>query len=108
MEKSVKQTPNDKKLLEYFAHYVWWENKDEIIAENPLRIIASAMKDANDDKSFKKVCEFSTPLLKETLKKAQAGWFDGKSWSFWHVWLYGANTKIPPIPKRGYLNEAAF
>ncbi len=44
----------DKKLLEYFAHYVWWEKKDEIIANNPLRIVASAMKDANSLDSFKK------------------------------------------------------
>lgn len=93
----------DKKLLEYFAHYVWWEKKDEIIANNPLRIVASAMKDANSLDSFKKVCEFSDDLLKETLKQAQAGWIDAKSWHFWHIRLYGIDVKIPPLPKRGFL-----
>lgn len=93
----------DKNLLEYFAHYVWWEKKDEIITNNPLRVIASAMKDANNIDSFKKVCEFSDKILKETLKNAQAGWFDKKSWHFWHIRLYGINCKIPPLPRRGYL-----
>ena len=96
---------NDKKLLAYFAHFVWWEKKDEIIANNPLRIVASAMKDANSLNSFKKVCEFSDEILKETLKKAQAGWFDTKSWHFWHIRLYGVDCEIPPLPKRGYINE---
>lgn len=30
-------TIKDKELLEYFASYVWWENKEEIITHNPLR-----------------------------------------------------------------------
>ena len=99
----MKYLAHDKELLEHFAPYVWWEKREDIINANPLRIIASAMKDANSKQSFKKLCEFSTPLLKETLKKAQAGWFDGKSWNFWHIWLYGASVKIPPLPKRTYL-----
>ena len=66
-------TLKDKKLLVHFAHFVWWEKKDEIIANNPLRIVASAMKDANSLDSFKNVCEFSDEILKETLKKSQAG-----------------------------------
>ena len=93
----------DKELLEDFAHYVWWEQKDEIIANNPLRIVASAMKEANDLQQFKKVCEFSDDLLRKTLNNAQAGWFDNKSWHFWHIRLYGIDCVIPPLPKRGYL-----
>lgn len=96
----IKNNAKDKDLLEYFAHFVWWEKKDEIIANNPLRIVASAMKDANSLDSFKKVCEFSDDLLKETLKKAQAGWLDAKSWHFWHIRLYGIDCVIPPLPKR--------
>lgn len=98
----------DKNLLDYFAHYVWWENKNEITANNPLRIIASAMKEANGLQHFKKVCNFSDDLLKNTLQNAQAGWFDNKSWHFWHIRLYGIECTIPPLPKRGYLNEITF
>ena len=96
-------TIKDKELLEYFASYVWWENKEEIITHNPLRIVASAMKDANDIESFLKTCEFSQELLKETLKQAQAGWFDNKNWYFWHYRLYGYDIIVPPLPKRRYL-----
>lgn len=96
-------SPKDRELLEYFAHYIWWEKKDEIIANNPLRIVASAMKDANSVESFKKVCEFSDEVLKETLEKSQAGWIDAKSWHFWHIRLYGVDSAIPPLPKRGFL-----
>ena len=94
---------NDRVLLEHFAHYVWWEKKDEIIANNPLRIVASAMRDANSVESFKKVCEFSDEVLKETLKNAECGWLDAKSWHFWHIRLYGIGCEIPPLPKRGFL-----
>lgn len=95
----------DKELLEYFAHYVWWKEKDEVVKKEPFRIIASAMKDANDISEFIKLCKFSPNLLKEALKKAQAGWLDAKSWHFWHIKLYGIDSVIPPLPKRGYLND---
>ncbi|OCR95660.1 hypothetical protein CFT12S02847_07565 [Campylobacter fetus subsp. testudinum] len=98
-------TYHDKKLLKFFSHYVWWEDQDKLIEENPLRIVASAMKDANDISSFLKVCKFSNNTLKQTLLQAQPGWIDKKSWYFWHYRLYGINTTVPPFPKRGYLNE---
>ena len=93
----------DREILEHFAHFVWWEKKDEIIARNPLRIVASAMRDANSVESFKKVCEFSDEILKETLKNAESGWIDAKSWHFWHIRLYGVDSAIPPLPKRKFL-----
>lgn len=98
----------DKEFLEYFASYVWWQKKDEVVKKEPFRIIASAMKDANDTSEFIKLCEFSPNLLKETLKKAQADWLDAKSWHFWHIKLYGADSVIPPLPKRAYLNDIVF
>lgn len=63
------------------------------------------MRDANDIASFSKVCQFSENLLKQALKQAQAGWFDAKSWHFWHIKLYGTHATIPPFPQRGHINE---
>lgn len=94
---------NDKKLLESFACYVWWESKDYIVNNDPLKIVASAMRYANDLSNFLKVCDFSKEILKESLKQAKAGWFDAKSWYFWHYKLYGSEVIIPPLPKRDFL-----
>lgn len=93
----------DRELLNEFARYVWWETKDYIINNDPLQIVASAMKYANNVASFLRVCDFSDEVLKETLKQAQPGWFDGKSWYFWHYRLYGNDITVPPLPKRGFL-----
>ena len=99
----VRFTDKDKELLKYFAHYVWWEDDEYIISNDPLKIVASAMRDANDIPSFLKLSEFSQDVLKQSLKEAQAGWFDPKSWYFWHYRLYGNDTIVPPLPKREFL-----
>ncbi len=87
--------------LEYFAKYIWWEKADYLIANDPYRIIAGAMRDANQIEPFIRLKKsFNKDVLRETLKRAQPGWLDAKSWSFWHYLLYGKNATIPPLPKR--------
>ncbi|OBV29722.1 hypothetical protein BA723_04295 [Helicobacter sp. CLO-3] len=96
----------NQETLKYLTRYVWWEKPDEIIKKNPLRVIASAMRYANSVDSYKKLLEIGEYALKETLSKAQAGWFDKPSWHYWHYILYGLKTKIPPFPKRGFLQDS--
>ncbi len=96
------------KILRYFTKYIWWQKADEIMLENPLRVVASAMRYANNVNDFLKLCEIKEEILKEALKQAQAGWFDAKSWHFWHYRLYGADITVPPLPKRKFLDEVTI
>ncbi|RDU53348.1 hypothetical protein CQA49_06790 [Helicobacter sp. MIT 00-7814] len=93
----------NQEVLRHFACYVWWEKPDDIIRENPLRVIANAMRYANNTNEYVKLLEAGDDTLKEALSQAQAGWFDKKSWHYWHYMLYGLDIKIPPLPKRGFL-----
>ena len=90
----------DKEILRYFAHYVWWESADYLIESNPLKIIAQAMRYANEQEDFSKLYGLQKDILKQALTSAQAGWFDKKSWAYWHYMLYGYDVKIPPLPQR--------
>lgn len=95
----------NQSTLEHFAHYVWWEDSNELMRSNPLRIIASAMRYANSPKEYALLCKIDKGVLQEALKKAQAGWFDDKSWHYWHIMLYGENAIIPALPKRSFLQS---
>lgn len=99
----MKKSIIDKKDLLPLARYVWWEKPDYVVENNPLRVVAAAMNDANDLRSFLEVDGLDSRLLKLALSNAQAGWFNAKSWSFWHYRLFGVNATIPPLPKRGFL-----
>lgn len=93
------------KIIKYFTKYIWFEKAETIMAENPLRVVASAMRYANNTKDFLKLCKLNDEILKEALKQAQAGYFDEKSWHFWHYRLYGAESIVPKLPQRKFLNE---
>ncbi len=96
----------NKRILRHFAPYVWWEKPEYLIESNPLRIIANAMRYANNEKEFVKLYKLDKDVLKKALEVAQAGWFDKKSWAYWHYILYGSDVKIPPLPQRKFKNEA--
>lgn len=109
MKKTKKVVKNqafskqEKLLLRHFAGYVWWKNVEELIAYEPYRIIANAMRYANAKEEYIKLLGFKKANLKKALQKAQAGWFDKKSWVFWHIMLFGLRAEIPELPKRGFL-----
>lgn len=92
-------------IIEHFAHYVWWEKPHEIIESNPLRVVASAMRYANTIQEYAILIKLDKNILRKTLKEAQAGWIDSKSWHYWHIILYGKNAIIPTLPKRKFMKD---
>lgn len=67
--------------------YLWWLSTEEALSW-PDRLIAQVM----DVGVLEDACLIERALgrdrLKETLRRAEAGWFRPKSWHFWHcsVW----------------------
>jgi hypothetical protein len=94
-----------QKELEYLSQYVWWQDPKELIKSNPIRIIAAAMRYANDPKSMSVLRSLPEHLLTKAISQAQPGWFDKKSWSYWHYILdiVSISSPVPPLPKRGFM-----
>jgi hypothetical protein len=78
--------------------YIWWQTVEEVM-RFPERIIAQVMniglfEDWNElDKLF------SEHELLYVLQNAECGWFNSRSWHFWHNTL-SFNLEIPPLPSR--------
>lgn len=98
-----------KRQLAYLGKYIWWEDTETLINENPIRIIAAAMSLANDSKDYAILRSIPEYYLKQTIKKAQPGWIDKKSWHYWHhiLDLTKSGETVPPLPQRGFLNDAS-
>ena len=72
-------------ILRYFANkYIWWKLPYDVM-ETPERIVAQAMRYANF-REFKMLWQVKDDMEK-ALNKAQCGWFDAKSWTFWRLVL---------------------
>lgn len=92
-----------KELLHGATRYIWWEEPAEAI-RRPSRIIAQVMNigDFEDvQRMFKVLGEAS---FKQALETAEPGWFNEKSWGYWHYRLRIAapGDPMPPMPQRGY------
>lgn len=98
--KITEMLKNQQDNLYHLAHYVWWIDKKQVVNEEPLRVLANAMRYANNDDEYRLLYQFGENVLKEVLKEAQAGWFDEKNWNFWHLVLYNTSRDIPPLPTR--------
>lgn len=85
-----------------FVRYLWWMTPEEALRD-PYRLIAQVM-DIGDYKDVEKMREtLGDEPLKETLHRAQAGWFRPRSWHSWHYRLELAEVdQVPPLPKRKF------
>ncbi len=89
-----------EETIKYLGKYIWFD-REETIRDNPYKIIAYAMCYADVD-DFPVIFSLGNDILIDVLNKAQAGWFDKKSWNFWHI-LLKKDEDIPTLPKRGCL-----
>lgn len=101
ISETLRQAPYQRRLRK-LAHYVWWIDTERVIRQEPLRVIANAMRYANNMAEYRLLYEFGEEILKAVLTKAQAGWFDEKNWNFWHLVLYYTSDNIPTLPKRRF------
>lgn len=103
----MRENRIDDNILLYFAKYLWWENPKKIVKTDPYRVLASAMRYANEKSEMAKLNGLDKNILIEVLHNAQPGWFDKKSWSYWHYILHviSIDKDIPPLPKRGFYHD---
>jgi hypothetical protein len=101
IKQDCKYSQSQINFLERMAQkYIWWQTVDESI-QLPDRIIAQVMniglfEDWND-----LYTNFNSHELIYILQHAECGWFNNRSWYFWHNSLFGDTLdSVPPLPSR--------
>ena len=84
-----------------FAKYVWWKTPQEALA-SPERLIAQVMNIGTYDDVQRLTAGTEKDMLRGILRNAQAGYFNPKSWAYWHyrLGLVKSGEQIPGRPKR--------
>ena len=93
----------DTLLLANARKYIWWEPPAEAV-RRPERVIAQVMNlgDFNDAREL--LGAAGKKALRSTLLNAEPGWFNARSWHYWHYAL-GLNPPgqpVPPLPSREF------
>jgi hypothetical protein len=90
-----------EKVLKYFAEkYIWWKTPEEACAW-PERVIAQVMNIGEFNDAQELIRVMGNQILVNTLNNAQAGWFNHRSWAYWHYRLELAELEqFPPLPIR--------
>ncbi len=81
--------------------YMWWEK--ERAATIPRRRVLAQLMNVGDYDDVLRVLDLvgEAPFC-DALTNAQAGWFNPRSWSYWHLrlGLRQPGEQTPPLPLR--------
>jgi hypothetical protein len=82
--------------------YVWWKTPDDAAAF-PERLIAQVMNLGDYADVVALAEEVGDDTLREVLRRAEAGQFSERSWTYWHYRLGLARLEqVPPLPVRRF------
>lgn len=85
------------------ARYIWWETPDEAM-RRPARVIAQVMNLGDLDDVSALLASVGKESFREVLGNAEPGWFNAKSWHYWHyaLGLCQPNDAVPQMPVRKF------
>lgn len=90
----------DREALKPFAKYIWWKTLDEAV-EFPDRLIGQVMNIGDWDDVCALVKLVGDDALRDVIAHAEIGWFNERSWHYWHYRLGLAEVDcVPPLPTR--------
>ncbi|MFA7522914.1 MAG: hypothetical protein WCY71_08345 [Halothiobacillaceae bacterium] len=94
---------DDDRAIKAFAEkYIWWISPEQA-AKRPLRVIAQVMTLGTFEDMQHLVSSFGEDTLRRVIEHAEAGWFNGRSWAYWHYRLGLAEVDaVPPLPTRRF------
>lgn len=96
----VQRVTLDREALKPFAKYIWWKTPDEAVAY-PYRLIAQVMNIGEWDDVCALVKLVGDDVLRDVIANAEIGWFNERSWHYWHYRLGLAEVDcVPPMPTR--------
>jgi hypothetical protein len=86
--------------MTFARKYIWWKTPEEAVAQ-PERIVAQVMDLGDYDDVQSLVHEAGTAYLREVLRRAEAGQFNARSWTYWHYRLGLSDPgQVPALPER--------
>lgn len=84
------------------AKYIWWKTPSEALRQ-PQRVIAQVMTLGDYDDVQAMVAALGYDALRAVVRDAEPGWFDARSWTYWHYRLHlAAPDQVPPLPARRF------
>ena len=87
-------------LLPWARKYVWWKTPQEAVA-TPERVLAQVMNIGDYADVQQLAALVGDDVLRDVLRHAQAGQFNGRSWAYWHYRLGLAPVdQVPDLPVR--------
>ena len=95
-------TAEQRNILRELTKYIWWQTPEETL-KNSMRLIAQVLNIGTLEDLVILFNNFPKEDITESLIKAEPGYFNEKSWYFWHIYLLKYDYQdIPPLPRRGF------
>jgi hypothetical protein len=93
----MRPLPTTPALLHAAKRIVWFKRPEEAL-ENPVELLAYAMKHATDEDMALLLDQVGESGLREALDAAPPGIIDARSWSYWNAKI--GRFPAPPAPRR--------
>ena len=98
-----KSYANQGVLKSFAKKYIWWKTPEDAVLY-PRRIIAQVMNMGTFEDVQKLVQHMGVDILKDVIAHAEAGWFNERSWAYWHYRLDLAEVdQVPHLPVRRFV-----
>ncbi len=89
-------------LLRLAAKYIWWKTPEDAVLY-PDAVIAMVMNLGDYEDVQALANEVGEDRLRQVIRRAEAGQFNEKSWTYWHYRLGLAEPgAVPALPKRRF------
>jgi len=99
---TLAETTLQNSLASLAHKYIWWESPEDAL-RFPQRLIAQVMDLGTHEDSLALTDLVGEDALREVLRKAQAGWFNARSWHYWHYRLGLCKPgEVPQMPQRRF------
>jgi hypothetical protein len=93
----MKPLPRTPAFLAAARRIVWFKPPEEAL-DNPIELMAYAMKHSTDEDMALLLRHLGEDGLREAIDKAPPGIVDARSWSYWNARI--GRFPAPPAPRR--------
>jgi len=95
----MKALPVTPELMDAAKRIIWFK-PPEVALDNPIELLAYAMKHSTDEDMALLLKYVGDTGLREALDRAPPGVIDARSWSYWNAKV--GRFPAPPMPQRGF------
>ncbi len=93
---------NEALLMQLASKYIWWKTPQEAIAM-PERVMAQVMNIGDYSDVQLLANQVGDDALRQVIAHAEAGQFNERSWTYWHLRLgLAALEHMPELPVRRF------